>query len=732
MIVSAGAAISIVSVAWSAIGAFWPNPARQAHMHGSGRLPQAVGAGTRRTVPPHRAISPSPYIGARIPKATSVKGRTDAATTTATTCTASARWKARRVGAGASGAGQEEQPGDADADRCDCARSPRRVGPQQRAGADHEQRQRQADVHHGRARRERRPPLRSSATSPPVPPRSRLTSPAPGSAACSPSAIGVSLPPAERLAEARGEHVVGEPGDGPLAAGLPHAARVARDRRAAPPAPRPPRCGVAVACGPRGPSRRGPRLRRRPRCRRPPGGHRPRPPRGTRCRSPPARGPPTGCGRAWRRRRRSRRARGGRRGTPDPGAGRSARRDDEALQASGVPATPSDGDDEVRPEGARSALARIRVSMPLRGTRRLRLTTRRPSTGSPSRERTAARSVGVEGVEPLRVDTGGHDDARQRAARRPLALGERVAAGGDHEGRTPQHVAEHEVRPWEPPGHGDLGAVEHDGVGPSQARTEQTDRQRRVEHDAVGADLVGQRLDPAGERPGGQQHRLARCAPTRKGCAASHAALSGWRVVSTANDDGSSRRHSSQSIVWIPPILGGKSLVTKRWVMGRRSASSSSTNGIVLVPERGEQILASEAAGGPDGVATQERVGVPQVAIEHRRDRGIVAVADVAQHDQGVAPHVAHLALGDVPAARVARARRRHRGRAGRAGAPMGVLRAGGGADGRTAVGRADLLAVVTAVDAIAERDPVARRGTAPRPAAARTGSAERRPRPVP
>ena len=49
---------------------------------------------------------------------------------------------------------------------------------------------------------------------------------------------------------------------------------------------------------------------------------------------------------------------------------------------------------------------------------------------------------------------------------------------------------------------------------------------------------------------------------------ASKAAASGCDdAVSTANDDGSSRRHSSHRYAWIPPTLGGKSLVTRRWVM---------------------------------------------------------------------------------------------------------------------------------------------------------------------
>ena len=45
---SAGAAISIVSVAWSAIGAFWPNPAMASHT-GRGGQPREAGEFRRTT-----------------------------------------------------------------------------------------------------------------------------------------------------------------------------------------------------------------------------------------------------------------------------------------------------------------------------------------------------------------------------------------------------------------------------------------------------------------------------------------------------------------------------------------------------------------------------------------------------------------------------------------------------------------------------------------------------------
>ena len=51
---------------------------------------------------------------------------------------------------------------------------------------------------------------------------------------------------------------------------------------------------------------------------------------------------------------------------------------------------------------------------------------------------------------------------------------------------------------------------------------------------------------------------------TRNACCASKAAASGWGVVNTVTSPAGSRRHSSQRYDWMPPILGGKSLVTSR------------------------------------------------------------------------------------------------------------------------------------------------------------------------
>ena len=61
------------------------------------------------------------------------------------------------------------------------------------------------------------------------------------------------------------------------------------------------------------------------------------------------------------------------------------------------------------------------------------------------------------------------------------------------------------------------------------------------------------------------------------------------------------------------------------------------------------QILASEAARRPDGVAAQHGIGVLEVAAQGHLHRGVGAVADVAEDDERVAAHVAHLAPRDVP-----------------------------------------------------------------------------------
>ena len=107
----------------------------------------------------------------------------------------------------------------------------------------------------------------------------------------------------------------------------------------------------------------------------------------------------------------------------------------------------------------------------------------------------------------------------------------------------------------------------------------------------------------------------------------------------------------------MPPILGGKSLVTRRWVIvagssgGGGSGSSAPTIGVVGAGEAGQQILASEAAGRPHGVRPQQRVRVAQVAhAAPPSTAGSRGSPTLPEDDEGVAAHVARLAARDVPA----------------------------------------------------------------------------------
>ena len=361
--------------------------------------------------------------------------------------------------------------------------------------------------------------------------------------------------------------------------------------------------------------------------------------------------------------------------------------------------------------------------MPLRGTRRLRLTTSGPSVGKPEVLAGRRPFVVVERPEAVGVDTGRHQHARQRTTRGALALGQRVAAGGDHQSGAAEHVTQQEVRSRQPAGHGDLGAVQHDGVRTSEPGPDQPDRQRGVEHHPARAHLVGQRVDPPDERRRGQQDLLAGAHHPVRLLGVPRRGRPSYGVVSTAKVDGSRRRHSSQSIVWIPPSLGGKSLVTNRWVIGvgrrarrgprdrspARSAGADPRVRAAAPPRRRGRAAADRRARGS--------------ARRRSTTTGSSPIADVAEHDERVATHVADVALRDVPAS----------GRASTtssSGSSRSTRSAHGVSSpvactlGRAAVRRAHLLALVAAVDAVAERDAVLERERAlgleePRQAAA-------------
>ena len=99
----------------------------------------------------------------------------------------------------------------------------------------------------------------------------------------------------------------------------------------------------------------------------------------------------------------------------------------------------------------------------------------------------------------------------------------------------------------------------------------------------------------------------------RKGWAASKAAAPGCDVVSTVTSPAGRRRQSSQRYDWMPPTLGGKSLVT-------------STEGIAPLAERGtggrvEEVQAFHVDGqldtspGPHGGAGVEAGGETDPAL---------------------------------------------------------------------------------------------------------------------
>ena len=117
----------------------------------------------------------------------------------------------------------------------------------------------------------------------------------------------------------------------------------------------------------------------------------------------------------------------------------------------------------------------------------------------------------VEWMEAVAVDTGRDDGDRQRTAGGPLAFRQRVATGRDDESRAEQHAPQGQGRAGDAARHRDLGAVEHEPVGMAQVPAEQAERQSRVEHHQLSADLVGQLVDPATERRVRQKDRVRSC-----------------------------------------------------------------------------------------------------------------------------------------------------------------------------------------------------------------------------
>src|ERR1700677_4470261 len=91
----------------------------------------------------------------------------------------------------------------------------------------------------------------------------------------------------------------------------------------------------------------------------------------------------------------------------------------------------------------------------------------------------------------------------------------------------------------------------------------------------------------------------------------------------------------------MPPTLGGKSLVTSRWVTGSRLRP-----GIAL-----DEITSTQHEGRPPGVLDDHLVIDGQPAAQGGLGGRLGAVANVAQGHQGVTTEIAGMAFGDVPTA---------------------------------------------------------------------------------
>ena len=147
----------------------------------------------------------------------------------------------------------------------------------------------------------------------------------------------------------------------------------------------------------------------------------------------------------------------------------------------------------------------------------------------------------------------------------------------------------------------------------------------------------------------------------------------------------------------MPPTLGGKSLVTSRWVTGRRRRPGRRRPSS---PGRPPGVLGEHAGRRPDSQRRRARPVAGSCAVPH-----------VAQGHQRIAPQVAGVAVGDVPAAvgrqqllvgGLEQVEQVHPG--------LGCRRSGGGGGSRRSATRligTDLLALVAPVDPVPQRPPV-------------------------
>ena len=89
-----------------------------------------------------------------------------------------------------------------------------------------------------------------------------------------------------------------------------------------------------------------------------------------------------------------------------------------------------------------------------------------------------------------------------------LGLAAGVRPRRHHVAGPSQHGAERLARARQAAGHGDLGAVQHDVVGPGERRADEPERHGRVEHDEVGTEVGGELVDAPHHQRVRQQHRL--------------------------------------------------------------------------------------------------------------------------------------------------------------------------------------------------------------------------------
>ncbi len=156
----------------------------------------------------------------------------------------------------------------------------------------------------------------------------------------------------------------------------------------------------------------------------------------------------------------------------------------------------------MRPDADSRAAASISVSMPLRGTSRLTLSTRGPVVGRPSRARVLARSMGASGTNRVVSTPGGirATGGRELTTRRASASGYRPPAITSE--ASAQHPDQRRPAARKTGRDRHLGAVQDHGVRQAQGRTDQPQRHGGVEDHRLRPDLRRQPPDPA------SQHRV--------------------------------------------------------------------------------------------------------------------------------------------------------------------------------------------------------------------------------